>query len=77
MFTMDSMSFHPGGVNCAFADGSVHFIKSTIGTWNWQLVPRNGSPGCYPNPLSAGQRQGVWQSLSTIAGGEVISADQY
>ncbi|MGC1721197.1 MAG: H-X9-DG-CTERM domain-containing protein, partial [Isosphaeraceae bacterium] len=21
---------HPGGVNCLFADGSVHFIRNTI-----------------------------------------------
>ena len=36
-------SAHPGGVNCAFADGSVHFIKNTIApqTW-WALGSRNG-----------------------------------
>jgi prepilin-type N-terminal cleavage/methylation domain-containing protein/prepilin-type processing-associated H-X9-DG protein len=35
-------SVHPGGVNCAFADGSVHFIKNTIApnTW-WALGSRN------------------------------------
>ena len=33
---------HPGGVNEAFADGSVHFIKNTISpqTW-WALGSRN------------------------------------
>ena len=36
-------SFHPGGVNEAFADGSVHFIKATVNapTW-WALGSRNG-----------------------------------
>ena len=36
-------SFHPGGVNEAFADGSVHFIKSTISpqSW-WALGTRSG-----------------------------------
>lgn len=36
-------SNHPGGVNAAFADGSVHFIKSTIApqTW-WALGTRAG-----------------------------------
>ena len=35
-------SQHPGGVNCAFADGSVHFIKNSISppTW-WALGSRN------------------------------------
>ncbi len=36
-------SLHPGGVNVAFADASVHFIKQTIApaTW-WALGTRNG-----------------------------------
>jgi prepilin-type N-terminal cleavage/methylation domain-containing protein/prepilin-type processing-associated H-X9-DG protein len=35
-------SNHPGGVNCAFADGSVHFIKNSVSppTW-WALGSRN------------------------------------
>jgi prepilin-type N-terminal cleavage/methylation domain-containing protein/prepilin-type processing-associated H-X9-DG protein len=50
--SLSASSYHPGGVNAAFADGSVHFVKNSI------------------NPLT-------WYSLGTIAGGEVISSDQY
>ncbi len=74
---MTSMSYHPGGVNAAFADGSVHFIKSSISSWNWTAITRvaNGNGANCTIPL--GIQQGVWQSLSTINGGEVISSDQY
>ena len=36
-------SLHPGGVNVCFADGSVHFVKSSISlqAW-WGLGTRNG-----------------------------------
>jgi prepilin-type processing-associated H-X9-DG protein len=45
-------SYHPGGVNAVFADGSVHFVKNTV-------APT------------------TWTALGTIAGGEVVSSDQY
>jgi prepilin-type processing-associated H-X9-DG protein len=45
-------SWHPGGVNVLFADGSVRYIKDSVDGF-------------------------VWRSLGTVAGGEVVSADQY
>ncbi len=73
---LTAMSFHPGGVNTAFADGSVHFIKNSISSWNSMGIKRvtGGAANC---TIPAGTRQGVWQSLSTINGGEVISSDSY
>jgi prepilin-type N-terminal cleavage/methylation domain-containing protein/prepilin-type processing-associated H-X9-DG protein len=76
---MSAESLHPGGVNVVFCDGSVHFIKNTINSWNFSppnitRTISNASAPCFPFSASG---NGVWQALSTIAGGEVISADQF
>jgi len=75
-------SYHPGGVNVSFTDGSVKFIKDTISSWT--LDPSKGQPigltftGANNNIRQFGTSQpGVWQALSTRNIGEVISADSY
>ena len=84
----DGMSFHPGGINAAFCDGSVHFLKDTIDSWTIPSPQVNGMPaGASPAPapagadygltLAPGSKMGVYQKLSTRNGGEVLSADQY
>jgi prepilin-type N-terminal cleavage/methylation domain-containing protein/prepilin-type processing-associated H-X9-DG protein len=63
----DCSSFHPGGANFGFADGSVHFLKnrlSDVGT------RPDGSRIYDPADL-------VFQALATRAGGEVLSADSF
>jgi len=50
--SLSASSYHSGGVNALFADGSVRFIKNSISAV-------------------------TWTALGTIAGGEVVSSDQY
>jgi prepilin-type N-terminal cleavage/methylation domain-containing protein/prepilin-type processing-associated H-X9-DG protein len=57
-----AQSRHPGGVNGLFADGSVRFISQNIDA---------GNPGA-PERLTGPSPYGVWGSLGTINGGEVV-----
>jgi prepilin-type processing-associated H-X9-DG protein len=84
VYMMSGTSLHPTGVNFAFADGSVHFIKDTIDSW--PIDPTTGAPVgvqqvsnfTYKGLASAGfKRLGVYQALSTRRGNEPIGADQY
>ena len=59
-------SRHPGGVNVAFADGSVRFISETVDTGNLGTD--------FPSPTAGGMSPyGVWGALGTKSGSEPSS----
>ena len=74
-YVLAASSFHPGGANFAFVDGSVRFLKDTIDSWSYDPqsgvptgVTLNGQGIFVPGPGSLK----VYQALSTRNGGEVI-----
>ncbi|MFO0863659.1 MAG: DUF1559 domain-containing protein [Gemmataceae bacterium] len=59
-------SFHTGGINVAFADGSIRFIQDGIDVGNQAAVGTS---------LTGFSPYGIWGALGTRAGGEVANAN--
>ncbi len=70
-----SSSLHPGGVNVLMGDGAVRFIRDTVQCWpidslTGEPAGASQTPGGWWVKLPPA---GVWQAISTRAGGEVIA----
>jgi prepilin-type N-terminal cleavage/methylation domain-containing protein/prepilin-type processing-associated H-X9-DG protein len=63
-----AQSYHTGGVNAVFFDGTVRFISDNIDNAN--LSNPDGTAVSKDGPVSGPSPYGVWGALGTIQGGE-------
>jgi prepilin-type processing-associated H-X9-DG protein len=75
-------SFHPGGANVGFCDGSVRFVKDTVESVAFDITTGDVpafrlDPATKTYAIAPGIRLGVWQKLSTRNFGEALAPGSF
>lgn len=69
--TVSATSFHSGGANVVFCDGSVKFISETINALSSGYS--YSSMNSWSQPMNGTSRFGVWGAMGSRAGGETTT----